>query len=374
MGDVDEVWEPFLRVHAQMVRTLERELVESVDISLSFYDVLVQLRRAGDNLELTELSKRLLISNSGVTRLIDRMEKRGLVSRERSEQDRRKVHAVLTAEGKRLALRAGKVHLRGIKKTLPGTPDRGAEDCSNSDLWPTRTPERATMTDTGDCEYMEVEETARPPEGVLGTSLTGETQLEIRFDPKQLTDEEVATYAQQLAPPRFDKCLFRLQGRACEACALKLEKRTKTLAGVRKASATFVGQTMSISFDGGVTTEERLLQQTQAQGTPVETWTPEAPTADRVELAFTLITLLGILVAWWIPTLSTPAMVIAFFTGGFFGLQAAWQSLREATVDVDLLMILAALGAAYIGAPMEGAILLFLFSLSNVLQSLPCFH
>ncbi len=61
--------------------------------------------------------------------------------------------------------------------------------------------------------------------------------------------------------------------------------------------------------------------------------------------------------------------LIAYIAGGLYGLQTALHSLFvERVLDVDLLMILAALGAAFIGAWHEGAILLFLFSLSNVLQ------
>ena len=48
---------------------------------------------------------------------------------------------------------------------------------------------------------------------------------------------------------------------------------------------------------------------------------------------------------------------------------AASRSLRQWTIDVDMLMVLAALGAAVVGAPFEGAMLLFLSSLSNVLQA-----
>ncbi len=59
---------------------------------------------------------------------------------------------------------------------------------------------------------------------------------------------------------------------------------------------------------------------------------------------------------------------IAYGSGGYFGLRAGLASLREHKVDIDLLMILAAIGAAAIGAPFEGSLLLFLFSLSNVLQ------
>jgi Cd2+/Zn2+-exporting ATPase len=60
--------------------------------------------------------------------------------------------------------------------------------------------------------------------------------------------------------------------------------------------------------------------------------------------------------------------LIAYFTGGIFGLKGALESLREWHIDVDLLMIAAAVGAAIINQWHEGAILLFLFSLSNVLQ------
>jgi len=61
--------------------------------------------------------------------------------------------------------------------------------------------------------------------------------------------------------------------------------------------------------------------------------------------------------------------LLAYLTGGYFGVIAGFGSLRRGVVDVDLLMVLAALGAAYVGAPFEGGMLLFLFALSNVLQS-----
>jgi len=225
------------------------------------------------------------------------------------------------------------------------------------------------MPDPQDCDYVDIDESTRPPEGILGVHIPNNDSVEIRFDPKRVDDKQVEAFAQTLAPPRLDRCLFKLNGRACEACALKIERRTKDLEGVRKASATFIGGSMSVTFDGGVTDQERVLQQVQASGTAAETWSEETSTGDRIEIAFTIITLLAIIVSWLRPETRTPAMIIAYFTGGTFGLQAAWQSLKEKTVDVDLLMILAAIGAAYVDAPMEGAVLLFLFSFSNVLQS-----
>lgn len=68
------------------------------------------------------------------------------------------------------------------------------------------------------------------------------------------------------------------------------------------------------------------------------------------------------------PSLALALNVVSYIAGGFFGAKAAIESLSEGKIDVDLLMVLAALGAALIGQWHEGAILLFLFSLSNVLQ------
>lgn len=67
---------------------------------------------------------------------------------------------------------------------------------------------------------------------------------------------------------------------------------------------------------------------------------------------------------------STLAMyLLAYSCGGYFGLRAGVTSIRQGRIDIDLLMILAAVGAVAVGAPFEGALLLFLFSLSNVLQA-----
>ena len=61
--------------------------------------------------------------------------------------------------------------------------------------------------------------------------------------------------------------------------------------------------------------------------------------------------------------------IISYLSGGYDGVKASFQSLSQRQLDVDLLMVVAALGAAMIGAPFEGAMLLFLFSLSNTLQA-----
>jgi len=95
----------------------------------------------------------------------------------------------------------------------------------------------------------------------------------------------------------------------------------------------------------------------------------------RVELIFTIITFIAMMSGLAAEWLDAPRLIanvfyaIAYLTGGYFGLMAGLESLRNLTIDVDLLMVLAAVGAALVGAPFEGAMLLFLFSLSNVLQA-----
>jgi Cd2+/Zn2+-exporting ATPase len=102
---------------------------------------------------------------------------------------------------------------------------------------------------------------------------------------------------------------------------------------------------------------------------------PQTLTAERVEaicVGITFIAMMGGLIATNLnanPAIPALLYLIAYITGGIFGVKAGLESLRQFRIDVDLLMVLAALGAVVVGAPFEGAMLLFLFSLSNVLQA-----
>ncbi len=91
---------------------------------------------------------------------------------------------------------------------------------------------------------------------------------------------------------------------------------------------------------------------------------------EPVFVLITLVTLIGGAIAERTAPagLSWVFYLAAYVFGGYFGVQAGYSSLRARKIDIDLLMVLAAIGAAAVGAPFEGALLLFLFSLSNVLQ------
>ncbi len=106
----------------------------------------------------------------------------------------------------------------------------------------------------------------------------------------------------------------------------------------------------------------------------------DQPTAltDRLDIqrqaVFVVLTFLGMtsgLLGSWFgapPTVVWISYTVAYVFGGWYGIKESLAAVREPAVEIDLLMIIAALGALYIGAPFEGAMLLFLFSLSGVLE------
>jgi DNA-binding MarR family transcriptional regulator len=108
-------WSTFLRAHARVTRALERELHDEQQLALADYDVLVQLARAEERrLRMGELADRLLLSRSGITRLVDRLERAGFVERASCESDRRGSWALITDAGYDRLRRATPVHLRGV--------------------------------------------------------------------------------------------------------------------------------------------------------------------------------------------------------------------------------------------------------------------
>jgi DNA-binding MarR family transcriptional regulator len=110
-------WRAFLRAHARVVRELERELHAEQGLALTDYDVLVQLADAdGRRLRMSELAERLVLSRSGVTRLVDRLVSAGLVERMSCDDDRRGHWASLTDAGLGRLRGASPTHLRGVSE------------------------------------------------------------------------------------------------------------------------------------------------------------------------------------------------------------------------------------------------------------------
>ncbi len=117
-------WRSFLKTHAMISRRLEAELMSEEDLPLASNDVLVQFTEAPDRrLRMTELADAVLLSRSGLTRLVDRLTRDGLVTRQACEDDARGTFAVLTSEGLSRLREASKVHLRGVEEHMTGRLD-----------------------------------------------------------------------------------------------------------------------------------------------------------------------------------------------------------------------------------------------------------
>ena len=109
-------WRGFLRVHAALVKQLDAELEAAHGLPLSSYEVLITLRAAeGHRLRMAELADRALLSRSGMTRLVDRLERAGLLVRDRCSSDARGCYAKLTPEGERFLQAARPTHLEGVR-------------------------------------------------------------------------------------------------------------------------------------------------------------------------------------------------------------------------------------------------------------------
>jgi DNA-binding MarR family transcriptional regulator len=115
--DEGAAWEGFLRAHATIMRALSGELEQADGMSLSSYDVLLQLARAPQRrLRMTELAEAVVLSPSGVTRLVERLEREGLVARTKSADDARGAYAALTDLGRARLRKAARIHLTGIRQ------------------------------------------------------------------------------------------------------------------------------------------------------------------------------------------------------------------------------------------------------------------
>ena len=110
-------WRGLLRVHTALVRALDAELDAAHDLPLSSYDVLIYLRAApARRLRMAELADSVLLSRSGVTRLVDRLEREGLIERDACTSDGRGLFAVLTDKGDELLARARPTPLAGVRE------------------------------------------------------------------------------------------------------------------------------------------------------------------------------------------------------------------------------------------------------------------
>ena len=110
-------WRAFLHAHARITRRLDEDLQANHGLSLAEYDALLQIATSpGRRLRMNLIAQRVLLSRSGVTRLVDRLVAEGAVERMACTTDARGAEAVLTADGLARLRKASRTHLAGIER------------------------------------------------------------------------------------------------------------------------------------------------------------------------------------------------------------------------------------------------------------------
>jgi DNA-binding MarR family transcriptional regulator len=114
-------WRGLLRAHAGLIKELDAELEREHGLPLTSYEVLLHLDLAPDRrLRMSDLADSVLLSRSGLTRLVDRLERDGLLERASCKSDARGSFAVLTDRGRSALRAAAGTHLRGIRERFIG--------------------------------------------------------------------------------------------------------------------------------------------------------------------------------------------------------------------------------------------------------------
>lgn len=113
------LWRAFLEANGRVIRRVNDGLKSAADLTLDDYEVLVHLSEADDRrLRMSDLSERLLHSQSRLSQRVDRLARRGYVIREKCHDDGRGTFAVLTAEGFDALTSAAPHHVTDVRAAL----------------------------------------------------------------------------------------------------------------------------------------------------------------------------------------------------------------------------------------------------------------
>jgi DNA-binding MarR family transcriptional regulator len=114
-------WRGLLRAHAGLVKALDAELERAHGLGLSSFEVLLRLDAASERrMRMCDLAESVLLSRSGLTRLVDRLERDGYVGRHSCEQDARGAFAVLSESGAEIVGAARATHIEGVRRHFLG--------------------------------------------------------------------------------------------------------------------------------------------------------------------------------------------------------------------------------------------------------------
>ncbi len=206
----------------------------------------------------------------------------------------------------------------------------------------------------------------------------GSARLCLHYDPQQFSVSRVRELAQAAGAKlgnHYRHESLRIDGMDCPTCATVIEHALQRMDGVLEASVSYAAERLRLEYDSEKIERPAIVRRIQALGYAVLEEGREAGWfAEHRELILSSVAGLLLLAGWLAGLAGAPRSVAlglllgAYAAGGFYTLRDAWQSLRSRRFDIDTLMIVAAAGAAALGAWVEGALLLFLFSLGHALE------
>ena len=200
----------------------------------------------------------------------------------------------------------------------------------------------------------------------------------LHYDPDQVSLEQVHSMAARAGAGidnRYHHTLLPIEGMDCSDCARVLEHSVGRMEGVLAVSVNYASQKMKVEFDKHKTDQAAIEKRVRSLGYEIPVDGLRSWYQENREILFSLTAGLLALVGWLgqsflgLPELAATAFYIAaYIFGGWHISQHTWRAIKARQFDTDLLMVMAALGAAILGEFAEGALLLFLFSLGHALE------
>ncbi len=216
-------------------------------------------------------------------------------------------------------------------------------------------------------------------EGILGAQLdASRSVLTLKYDPQRASLMAVEGVAEDLGITlgrQFQACAMGVKGLTCDQCALRLEHSLETVPGVVHASANPAAGVLGVQYDTGDVTPAEIERKVSDLGYHVRDEEAEeglwAKHHDAILTVVAGVCLVSGIATEWLGgphDLALAFFIGSYLAGGFYAAQNGIKALFSLALDVDFLMVAAALGAAAIDHWEEGAVLLFLFSLGNTLE------
>jgi Cd2+/Zn2+-exporting ATPase len=200
----------------------------------------------------------------------------------------------------------------------------------------------------------------------------------LHYDPDVVSLADVKRLAERAGAQianRYHHALIPIENMDCSDCVTVIEHSVGRIDGVLAVNVNYAAQKMRVEFDKQKTDQAAIERRVRSLGYDIPMEGMRRTYQENRELIFSLLAGVLLLVGWlgetffgFPPLLSVGLYLAAYGFGGIDIARHAFHALRERHFDTDLLMIIAAIGAALLGEFAEGALLLFLFSLGHALE------